>query len=154
MNYFEIARRFAGLTGLQLAELLEVSPQQITNWGKGLRTPSRSNAVEIAGKLDVEPAWLLGVPDRLAVADPLEGGTVYSYPILRAEDIAGYGILYHVYNVETGDIVPVILGGGVQFTPTDWQTLGVRRASEIAEAAWMDARGADAVMVDGLPRTL
>lgn len=151
MTNFEIARGFTGLTAAALAQRLDVSPQQLNGWIKGARTPSRTNVESIAAAMDVAPAWLLGVPDRLPLVDP-QTGTVYTCPVLREESIEDYGMLYHLYLAETGDIVPTIIGIGVQFTPTDWQTLTVRCADDIAEVAWMDARGVDAIMLDGLPR--
>ena len=151
MTNFETAKAFAGLSAVELAGRLGVSPQQLNGWIKGTRVPNRNNVEFIARAMDVDPAWLLGVPQRLALIDPLTGAA-YSCPILRSEDIDGYGVLYHVVLEESGDVVPVILSGGVQLTPTDWQTLTVHRAEEIGECAWMGPGGRDTVMVDGLPR--
>lgn len=153
MTNFEIAKNFCGLSAVALAERLGVSPQQLNGWIKGQRTPSRTGVDQIAAAMGVDPAWLLGVPQRLPLADPLTGD-VYSCPIIRSEEIPGYGTLYHVHLSETGDIVPVILSAGMQLTPTDWQTLTVRSAADIGECAWTGPGGCDAVMLDGLPRII
>lgn len=153
MTYFEIAKIFAKYTGTELAERLGVSPQHLNAWIKGSRVPNRNNVEYIASVLGVDPAWLLGLPQTMPVVDPLSGD-VFTGRIMRSEAIDGYGELYHVYLNETGDIVPVILSAGIQFTPTDWTTLTVRSAEEIAEARWMDARGQDTIMLDGLPRVI
>ena len=153
MTNFEIARRYTGLNGVALARLLGVSPQQLNGWLKGDRVPSRTSVEGIAAKMGVDAAWLLGVAQRLPVVDP-DAGAVYSCGIVRTEILEGYGALYHVYLDETGDVVPVILSGGIQLTPRDWQALRVRRAEDIAGERWQDARGAEAVMLDGLPRVI
>ena len=153
MTHLEIAHRFAGIKGKDLAEAVGVSPQQMTNWMTGIRMPGRAAAEKLAEVLDVDAEWVLGLGQKLALADPLEG-KVFNCPIVRSESIDGYGALYHVYLDETGDVVPVILSGGVQLTPCDWQSLTVRSAADIAGERWMDARGHDAIMLDGLPRTL
>lgn len=152
MTNFEIAKNFCGLSAVALAERLGVSPQQLNGWIKGQRTPSRTNVDNIAEAMDVDPAWLLGVPQRLPLVDSLTGD-VFDCPILRSEEIEDYGVLYHVYLAETGDIVPVIVDGGVQLTPTDWTWPSpVRSAADIAACAWTGPGGRDAVMLDGLPR--
>lgn len=151
MTNLEIARRFAGMTGKDLAAAVGVSPQQMTNWMTGIRTPGRAAAEKLAEVLDVDAEWVLGLGQKLALADPLEG-KVFECGIIRTEHIDGYGALYHVWLEETGDVVPVILGGGVQLTPWDWQALTVRSAEDIAGERWMDARGHEAIMLDGLPR--
>lgn len=154
MTNFEIARQFTGLNAVELAELLKVSPQHLNAWLKELRTPNRNNVAGIAEKMDVDPAWLLGVPQTLPVVDPLTGKQ-YLCGILRSEAIDGYGMLYHVYMDETGTIVPVIVSGGTQLTTTDWETADIpRRAGEIKDFAWMGPGGQGAVMLDGLPRII
>ena len=153
MTNFEIAKRFCGIPAAALAQRLGVSPQQLNGWLKGARVPSRTNVDEIAAAMGVDPAWLLGVPQRLPLIDPLTGD-VFSAGIIRSEDIPDYGTLYHVYLSETGDIVPVILSTGIQLTPTDWTALTVRSAADIAECSWMGPGGRDAIMLDGLPRVV
>lgn len=153
MTNFEIAKNFTGLTAVALAQRLGVSPQQLNGWLNGSRVPSRTSVDKIAAAMDVDPAWLLGVGQQLAVMDP-ETGSVYACGIVRTESIPDYGALYHVYLNETGDIIPVILAGGVQLTPADWQTLTVHSAADIPTVSWRDARNVDAVMLDDLPRVL
>lgn len=153
MTHFEIARRFAGLSGVELAGRLGVYPQQVQGWVSGSRTPSRSSVTGIASELGVDPAWLLGMPQQMAVIDPVDGSAITG-DIMRTEMIPAYGVLYHIYLDSTGDIIPVIVGGGVQFTPCDWQTLTVKCADDISAAHWMDCFGRDAVMLDGLPRVI
>ncbi len=153
MTNFEIAARFAGLNGRELAERLGVSTAYISQLMTGRRSLGPNNVQLLAKTLDVDAAWLLGVAQRLPVVDP-DAGAVYSCGIVRTEILEGYGALYHVYLDETGDVVPVILSGGIQLTPRDWQTLMVRRRADIGGERWRDARGAEAVMLDGLPRVI
>ena len=153
MTNFEIAKNFTGLTAVALAQRLGVSPQQLNGWLNGSRVPSRTSVDRLAATIDVDPAWLLGVGQQLAVMDP-QTGDIYACGIVRTESIPGYGALYHVYMDETGDIIPVILAGGAQLTPADWQTLTIRSAADIPTVSWRDARNVDAVMLDDLPRVL
>lgn len=159
MTNFEIAHRFTGLSAVELARKLDVSPQHLNAWLSGQRVPSRTNISGIAAAMGVSPAWLLGVPESLTLHDPVERAD-YIAPIMRAEHINGYGILYHVYLDETGDVVPVILTDGLQFTPADWSAAqAIRCAADIATESedpagvrWMDWRGIPAIMIDGFPR--
>ena len=153
MTNFEIARQYTGMSAAELARQLSVSPQQLNAWLSGARVPSRTNVESIARAMDVDAAWLLGVPQSLPLIDPLTGESC-GCPILRSEEIAGYGALYHVYLAESGDIVPVILSTGLQLTPTDWTSLTVRTAADIGECAWMGPGGRGAVMLSGLPRLI
>lgn len=153
MTNFEIAARFAWLNGKEIAEKLGVSTAYISQLMTGKRGLGPNNVQLLATTLDVDPAWLLGVPQALPLVDPLTGD-VYTCRILRCEDIPDYGALYHVHLDETGNIVPVILSAGIQLTPTDWTALTVRSAADIAECAWMGPGGRDAIMIDGLPRVL
>ena len=153
MTNFEIAAHFAGLNGKAIAERLGVSTAYVSQLMTGKRSLGPNNVQLLATTLDVDPAWLLGVPQTLPLIDPLTGN-VFSAGIIRSEDIPDYGTLYHVYPAETGDIVPVILSAGLQLTPTDWTALTVRSAADIADCAWMGPGGRDAVMIDGLPRVL
>lgn len=153
MTNFEIACGFAGLSGRELAGRLGVTPQYVSQLMTGRRSLGPNNVQLLAQALDVDAAWLLGVAQRLPLVDG-DAGTVFSCGIVRTEILEGYGALYHVYLDETGDVVPVILSGGIQLTPWDWQTLRVRQAADIAGERWRDARGAEAVMLDGLPRVI
>lgn len=152
MTNFEIARRYVGLKGVELAKLLEVSPQQLNGWINGTRVPTRANAETYAGKMGVDAAWLLGVPQTLPVWSP-ENATVHQCPIMHTQAIDGYGTMYIVYLEELERWLPVIAGEGVQFTPYDWQAGdNARTVEEIGMHRWVDQRNADAIMLDGLPR--
>lgn len=153
MTNFEIAVHFSHFSGKEIAEKLGVSTAYVSQLMTGKRNLGPNNVQLLATTLDVDPAWLLGVPQALPLIDPL-CDEVYSCRIIRSEDIPDYGALYHVYLEETGDIVPVILSAGIQLTPTDWTALTVRSAPDIADCAWMGPGGRDAVMIDGLPRVL
>jgi transcriptional regulator with XRE-family HTH domain len=154
MTNFEIARRFTGLTASALAELLEVSPQQLNGWIQGARVPSRTNVDGIASRMGVDPAWLLGVAQSLPVLDHASG-VVYSCPIIHSAPIEGYGMFYVVWLEEIGAWLPVVQGDGVQFTPWDWQSAdNARGIADVATVRWVDHRGHEAVMVDGMPRVM
>lgn len=155
MTNLEIARAFAGISSTELANRLGVKLQQVTNWAKGLRTPTRANAATIAEALDVAPAWILGVEQTLPLLDPAHGD-ICTARIMRAESIPNYGTLYHVYLDEIGNLLPVILAGGVQFTLTDWDAAAdiPSTAADIPAYRWIGPAAQDAIMLDGLPRII
>lgn len=154
MTNFEVAKNYTGLSAVALAERLGVSPQQLNGWLKGGRVPNRNNVEYIAKAMDVDAAWLLSVAQSVPVIDHATG-TVYQCGIIHSESIADYGMFAVVWFAENGTWLPVILGDGVQFTPWDWEAPdNPRTASEIAEARWVDHRGQEAVMLDGLPRAM
>lgn len=153
MNNIAIARRFRGMTAKALAEQIDVSFQQVGNWEQGLRNPNRTTAAEIARVLDVDAAWIMGCPQAMHLPDPLSGHLI-PCSIMRCEEIYGYGMMYHLYLPDTGDIVAALHNVDVTFTTTDWQGQQPQNASEIAGYHWMDLRGNSAIMMDGLPRIL
>lgn len=154
MTNFAIARRlFAGITTTDLAVRLGVSQPYVSALETGKRGMTPQSVQRVAEMLDVSPAWLMEIPERLPLTDPL-AGTTWTAPILRSEDIPGYGTLYHVWLNDAALIVPVILAGGIQITPRDWQGQTARSASEIAEHDWIGPAGQDCVMIDGLPRVI
>lgn len=154
MTNFEIARRYTGLSAAALAKLLEVSPQQLNGWIQGARVPSRTKVDGMAERMGVDAAWLLGVAQALPVLD-YATGTVYQCQIIHSESIDGYGMFAVVWLAESGTWLPVIQGSGVQFTPWNWEdAYNPRTAEEISEIKWVDHLGREAVMLDGLPRTL
>lgn len=154
MNNFAIARKFLSrLTGAEIAEKMAVTPAFVSQLETGKRAVTRQSVQRIAEILDVSPAWLLEVPELLPVSDPLSGEN-WTLPIMRAEEIPGYGILYHVWIEDAALAVPVIIASGIQFTPADWQAPIPQNAAEIAEHAWIDPHGNDAIMLDGLPRVI
>lgn len=152
MTNVELAMIYARTKGVDLAQKLGVQPSYISQLTQGKRHLGPKNVGLVARALDVDEAWLLGYPQTLAILDPLSG-TTYHYPIMRSLIIPDYGTLYHVVT-DYNDIVPVIISNGIQFTPTDWQTLTVRTVDDIPDTAWLDARGHAAIMLDGLPRTI
>ena len=151
MNNIAIARRLRGITTKALADRLGVTCQQVGNWECGFRNPNRSAARQLADELDVDIAWIMDCPQPALIRDPLTGD-MYACKIMRSEQIDGYGTLYHLYIGVTGDIVALIIAGCDILTTVDWQGLQPQNATEIAEYRWMDGRGNDAIMVDGLPR--
>lgn len=160
MTNFDIARRFTGLSAADLARKLDVSPQQLNGWLSGQRVPSRTNIGGIAAAMDVSPAWLLCVSNTIVLHDPVEHKDFLT-PIVREEEIDGYGMLYHVWLDSLCEIVPVLMSDGMQFTPTDWEDAWryIKCAADIRTEAedragvrWMDWRGQDAIVLDGLPR--
>ena len=154
MTNFAIARRlYAGITSADLAERLGTTQPYISKLETGKCAMTRQSVQRIAEILGVSPAWLMDIPEAMPVTDPLSG-TLYTLPIMRSDDIPGYGTLYHVWLDDAALIVPVILAGGVQITPRDWQGQTARSASEIPEHEWIGPHGQDCVMVDGLPRII
>lgn len=156
MTNFGIARRyFARISGAELAERLGTGKSYVSQLESGHRGMTGQNVRRVAEILDVSPAWLLEVPETMPLTDPINGET-WIVPIMRSEDIPGYGTMYHIWLGEDGIdlIVPIIIAGGVQITPFDWQGQTARRASEIGEYKWIGPRGQDCVMVDGLPRII
>ena len=95
-----------------------------------------------------------GRDDTYAVHYVMElDGSVEMCAVISCETIEGYGALYLVEHPEVGPL-SVILADGVQFTPSDWQGEQCASADDAAEFAWVDARGNDAIMLDGLPRIM
>ena len=139
MTNFEIARAFAGIRGADLARALGVTPQNLYNWERGIRTPSRANAEAIARVLDVDPAWLLGVEQTLPVT--IHGDTCAAR-VMRSEYMPGYGALYHVCLPDTDDIMPVLLAGGAQYTLADRDAADIpHTAADINAYKWAKSQG-------------
>ncbi|MEQ7310287.1 helix-turn-helix transcriptional regulator [Lactococcus petauri] len=59
-NRLKEIRLEKGLTQKQLAQSLEVSPQMVLSWEKGLRNPKESTLKKIANALDVPVDYLTG----------------------------------------------------------------------------------------------
>ena len=158
MTNFAIARRFAKLTPAQLAEKLGVSVQYISQLETGARNLGKNNLAAFAEALDVSPSWLQGTPQHFMVFPGDDSDELFlPLGIVREEIIPGYGILYHCYCDETGDVVPVISSiNCVQFTPWNWQNEfdNAHCVDEIPDTKWVDANGNPAIMIDGLPRIL
>ena len=154
MNNIAIARQLNHMTAVQLAEATGSNKQYIYMIENGIRNLGPNNVKIFTDVLDVEKAWLLGCPCTLPVYDPL-GKVTIDTEIIRTEKIPDYGTLYLVHATETGDNFAVIIASGVQFTAADWQDPNQPMiAAEIADYKWMDVNGNDAVMIDGLPRSI
>ena len=83
-------------------------------------------------------------------------GNVEKCPVKHVEEIEGYGMFYVVsfpadFKLE---IAVIVASDGMQFTCYDWQGEQPSSAAEIGEFRWVDALGNEAIMLDGLPRTL
>ena len=153
MNNITIARTLNHMTAVQLAEAAGSTKQYISALENGIRNLGPNNVKIFTDILGVDKAWLLGCPGILPVYDPLTK-IIISTEIIRTEEIPDYGVLYLVH-AQTGDNFAVILASGVQFTAADWQDPNQPMiAAEIADYKWMDVNGNDAVMIDGLPRSI
>lgn len=83
-------------------------------------------------------------------------GTVKECAVKHTEEIEDYGMFYVVsfpgeFDLE---IAVIVCDDGMQFTRRDWQGEQPATAAEIGEFEWVDPLGNDAIMFDGLPRTL
>lgn len=155
MTNFTIARQlFARMTGAEVARQTGTTPAYISQLENGHRNLGDNNIQTFSQLFDVSPAWLKNCPERMPLFDPLSDD-VFTCDIIRSETIPGYGILYHVYFEETGNIIAVILASGIQFTPYDWMNGDYPRSVEdIKDTLWVDNHGKYAIMLDGLPRVL
>ena len=105
----------------------------------------------IAKALDVSEAYLRGIPNHLAVRCPSTGENI-SLPIVAETEIEGYGAFYLLeYAPNPGGVLAVILHGGKQFTPAVWCTKHPLTLEEIPAWRWVNAHGAEAGIVGGLP---
>lgn len=153
MNTIRIVLNMRGMTGKELAERVGVAQPQLSGWERGVRTPGAEAAAKLAKELDVDEAWIRGTAQSVPLYDPLEEVT-FTCPIVRSEELPDdEGMLYHVYLAETGDVVALLLHHGLQFTATDWTNRDAQpaNAAEITDCKWMDARGAYAIMLNGMP---
>jgi len=152
MSNIRTACLMRGMTQTQLAEDVGCTPQQINALVTGARNPGPKQLPLLADALRVSAAYLRGDPQTLAVYD-WETGEADACPIMAEETIGRYGCFYIVEHPVTGPLA-VILSAGTQFTPRDWQGPQPMSTEEIPETAWVDARGRDALMLDGLPRVM
>ena len=152
MNEIKTARSIRKMTQEQLADKLGMSTQQLSGLERGDRNPGPKVLPLLADALNVSQAYLRGEAEAIPVVD-FADGSVEMCPVISCETIEGYGALYLVEHPAVGPL-SVILAEGVQFTPSDWQGELCRSAEDAAEFAWVDARGNDAIMLDGLPRIL
>ncbi len=149
-NNIAIARGMRGLTRAALAEKLGVSLSQIGNWELGIRSPGPKNVVELAQALNVDEAWIAGHPTHIPVPDLIDK-TVLSLPVIRSEEIDGYGTLYTALSDDVNPIA-VIIGDGLTLVTRDWEGKQPYCAEDIADVDWLAPDGSPCVMMDGLPR--
>ena len=155
MTPIKTARRMRGLSQLDLAVRMGISPQSLNQYESGARSLGPKLLPAAAQALDVSEAYLSGCAQTLPVYDCMTGGT-HMGAIMREERIPAYGTLYLCDVTDVGP-VSVILSAGIQFTLSDWQGAQVMTADEIADPPnghWMDGRGYTAIMLGGLPRIL
>ena len=152
MNEIKTARNIRKMTQEQLGEMVGMSKQQLSGIERGDRNPGPKVLPLLADALNVSPAYLRGEAEAIPVVDFADGSTEMC-DVISCETIEGYGALYLVEHPAVGPL-PVILADGVQFTPSDWQGELCASAEDAAGFAWVDARGNDAVMLDGLPRIM
>lgn len=153
MNNIRIARNMRGMKAADLAERVGVTPPRVSEWERGQHVPNADAAAKIAQALDVDEAWIRGTAQSAPLYDPFERVT-FNAQIVRSEELPDdAGMLYHVYLAETGDVVALLLHHGIQFTATDWTSWPAQpqTIADIPNCRWMDARGADAIMMHGLP---
>lgn len=154
MNNISIARCLNHMAPVQLAEAVGMARQYIHSLENGEKKLGPNKVLEFAEVLGVDPAWLLGHPAILPVHDPLKNRTIIT-EIIHSEVIPDYGVMYVVHSKQTRDSFAVIMSPCTQFTVTDWQSYWQpMTAAEIADYKWMDVNGNDAVMIDGLPRSI
>ena len=154
MNNITIARTLNHMTAVQLAEAAGSTKQYISALENGIRNLGPNNVKIFTDILGVDKAWLLGCPGILPVHDPNTNKDIIT-EIIHSEVVPDHGVLYVVHAKDTGDNFTVIMKSNTQFTVTDWQSpYQPMTAAEIADYKWMDVNGNDAVMIDGLPRSI
>lgn len=145
-------RIFRGLSQKELAEKLGISAQQLNNYESGARNPGNKMLPALADALGVSASYLRGDAQKLAVYNWVDDETS-ALPIVSEAVIDGYGMFYLVEHPDCG-IIAVIQSDGLQFTPSDWQGEQPETPEDIASARWVNNRGDDAIMFEGLPRIL
>lgn len=139
-----IARRFAGMRTIDLAQAVGNTSNQISLWESGARNPSRAAIAELARALGVDPAWIAGFPQLCCLG-------AQAVPIVRSEAIPDYGVLQHVYLPEQDSIIAVVRSGDIVFTSPGAPEEQPRSAAEIPAHRWVDGHLRPAVMIRGLP---
>ena len=149
IKYLRIRR---GLSQKELADRIGVSAQQLNSYESGMRSPGNKMLPALADALGVSAAYLRGDAQKLSVYD-WETAKTSALPIVSETVIDNYGVFYLVDHPNCG-IIAVIQSDGLQFTTADWQGEQPETPEDIAGARWVDNRGDDAIMFDGLPRIL
>lgn len=146
----EFCRALRGLSRQEVAERMSVKAQMFSLYEGGKRVGT-TVMPRIAKALDVSEAYLLGIPNRLAVRNPSTGENI-NLPIVAETDIDEYGAFYLLESASTpGGVLAVILHGGNQFTSAAWGARQPLTLEEIPAWRWVNAHGAEAEIVDGLP---
>lgn len=153
MTNLKKARRMRGMAQKELARLMGISPQSLSQYEAGSSGLGPKLLELAADALEVCPSYLRGVSPVLPVRDPGTGNTCMC-PVVADTPIEGYGVLYIVEHPdEFVGMIPVIIAGVGQFTAWDWQSSDMPwGAEDIQSIRWQDAYGRLAVMLDGLPR--
>lgn len=152
MTNLEIAMKMRGTRPIELAEVLGIVRQNIGAYIHGQRALGPAMLPVVADALGVSQAYLRGIADRLPVYD-WESGKTTACPIMAETVIDGYGCYYIVEHPEVGWMA-VILSDGIHLTPKDWAAAQPLTLEDVAKAEWVDQRGVEAVVVDGLPRVV
>ena len=146
----EFCRALRGLSRQEVAERMGIEVQTFSLYENGNRIGT-TVMPRIAKALDVSEAYLRGVANRLAVKNPATGDEI-ALPIVAETDIDEYGAFYLLESAPTpGGVLAVILHGGKQFTPAVWGGRQPLTLEEIPAWRWVNTRGIDAEIVDGLP---
>ena len=146
----EFCRALRGLSRQEVAERMSVKAQMFSLYEGGKRVGT-TVMPRIAKALDVSEAYLLGIPNRLAVRNFMMGEDVF-LPIVAETEIEGYGAFYLLEHSPTpGGALAVILHSGKQFTPAVWGGKQPLTLEEIPAWRWVDTHGIEAKIVDGLP---
>lgn len=148
----DAACRMRGVDTAALAARLGTSAASLTEYRMGRRELGNKLLPAVASALAVSPAYLRGIAERIPVYDWVYG-TEAVCPIISSQEIDGYGVYYVVDHPEVGWMA-VILSGGTQFTPRNWRGRQPLSVDEIDSVAWIDNTGREAMMADGLPRSI
>lgn len=146
----EFCRALRGLSRQEVADRMGVKAQMFSLYEGGKRVGT-TVMPRIAKALDVSEAYLLGIPNRLAVRNPSTGENI-NLPIVAETDIDEYGAFYLLESAPTPcGVLAVILHGGKQFTPAVWGGKQPLTLEEIPAWRWVNIHGIEAEIVDGLP---
>lgn len=146
----EFCRALRGLSRQEVADRMGVKAQMFSLYEGGKRAGS-TVMPRIAKALDVSEAYLRGIPNRLSVRNFMIGEDV-ALPIVAETEIEDYGAFYLLEYASTpGGVLAVILHGGKQFTPAVWGGKQPLTLEEIPAWRWVNIRGIEAEIVDGLP---
>lgn len=87
------ARQEAGITQAELAKRLNVTPQTISQYERGLINPKYETALKFAEALNLQPSWLFGAKwGELTAEDTMN---------LAKKEQASHGLLWGLLNPES-----------------------------------------------------